>query len=330
MPYNSLIDRTDAGALIPEEVSREIIQGVVSRSVVLNMARRLPNMAAGQQKVPVLSALPSAYFVSGDTGLKQTSEAAWQNKYLVAEEIAVIVPIPEAVLDDANYDIWGEIRPRIEEAFGQAIDQAVLLGTNIPSSWNTNMGGAGVLGAAPSAHKVDLSTAEGTGKDLYDVLLGEGGIFSLVEEDGFRVTGAVAALSMRSKLRGLREKVYNGTALVPAGAPLFTVSMQEPNRYLLDGVPIEFPGNNAVDPTSALMFVGDWSNLVYSIRQDVTYKVLTEAVITDNTNAIIYNLAQQDMVALRAVMRLGVALPNPATKANPNASTRFPFAVLVP
>ncbi|MEM4406544.1 MAG: phage major capsid protein [Candidatus Methanomethylicaceae archaeon] len=330
MPYNSLIDRTEAGALIPEEISREIIQGVVSRSVVLSMARRLPDMTAKQQKVPVLSSLPSAYFVSGDTGLKQTSEVVWQNKYLVAEEVAVIIPIPEAVLDDASYDIWGEIRPRIEEAFGSVIDKAVLLGTGIPSSWETNMGGAGVLGAAPSSHKVDLSNAESNGKDLYDVLLGEGGVFGLVEEDGFKVTGAVAALTLRSKLRGLREKVYNGTSLIPAGAPLFTVSMQEPNRYLLDGVPIEFPGNGSVDPSTALMFVGDWSNLVYSIRQDVTYKVLTEAVITDNTNAIIYNLAQQDMVALRAVMRLGVALPNPATAANSNPSTRFPFAVLVP
>jgi len=330
MPYNSLIDRTEAGALIPEEISREIIQGVVERSVVLRMARRLPNMTAGQQKLPVMSALPSAYFVSGDTGLKQTSEAAWQNKYLVAEEVAVIVPIPEAVLDDASYDIWGEIRPRIEEAFGQVIDQAVMLGTGIPSSWNTNMGGAGILGAAPSAHKVDLSNAEGAGKDLYDVILGDGGVFALVEEDGFRVNGVVAVLAMRSKLRGLREKVYNGTGLVASGAPVFTNSMQEPNRYLLDGVPIEFPGNGAIDPASALLIAGDFSNLVYSIRQDVTYKVLTEAVITDNTNAIVYNLAQQDMVALRAVMRLGVALPNPATKANPNASTRFPFAALVP
>ena len=58
--------------------------------------------------------------------------------------------------------------------------------------------------------------------------------------------------------------------------------------------------------------------------------MLTEAVIQDGSGTIVYNLAQQDMVALRAVMRLGWQLPNPINRVNTNASTRYPFSVLAP
>jgi hypothetical protein len=79
---------------------------------------------------------------------------------------------------------------------------------------------------------------------------------------------------------------------------------------------------------SALQFAGDWSQLVYSMRQDITYKVLDQAVIQDAAGNIVYNLAQQDMVALRAVIRLGFALPNPINRMNQIAATRCAFAAL--
>ena len=92
-----------------------------------------------------------------------------------------------------------------------------------------------------------------------------------------------------------------------------------------------FPQNGAFDRTSALMISGDFNQLVYSIRQDVTYKVLTEATIVDpSTKEVIYALAQQDMVALRIVMRLGWEIPNPINSLKPTEAQRFPFAVLTP
>lgn len=321
MPYNDVIGRSDASALIPEDVSRQIIQGAVEQSSIMQLATRLPNMTRAQRRLPVLSSLPTAYFVDGDTGQKQTTEMQWGNKYVDAEELAVIVPIPEAVLNDQDYDIWGETRPRIEEAFGKAFDQAVLFGTNAPTSWPDDI----LTGATSASHTVDLSDAETDG-DIYDAIMGVSGVLDLVESDGFMVNGHVADLSVRAKLRALRAST---------GEPIFQRSMdrsdvQGATRYELDGEPIFFPRNGSMIAASALLFSGDWSQLVYAIRQDVTYKILDQAVIQDGAGNIVYNLAQQDMVALRAVIRLGWQVPNPINRVQETEANRYPFAVLVP
>lgn len=327
MPYNSNISRTDAGALIPEDAAREILSNVAATNPLLQLARRLPDLPRAQRRLPILSALATAYFVDGDTGLKQTSEVNWSNKYIDAEEVAVIVPIPEAVLDDADYDIWNEVRPEMVNAINYAINKAVLFGVNIPSSWTTDMGAAGLYaGIVAASQTVDLSS---TG-NIYDAVMAGSGVISVVEQDGFMVTGHLAGLSMRGKLRGSRAQTYNGTTTAEVGVPLFITTMQGGNNYALDGQPIYFPTDGSIDEATALMFSGQWNQLLWAMRQDITYKILDQAVIQDGSGNIIYNLAQQDMVALRAVMRIGFALPNPINRVNQSSSTRFPFAALVP
>lgn len=312
MPYNSVISRTDASALIPPDVSREVVQGVTERSAIMRLATRAPDMPRAQRTLPVLSALPTAYFVSGDTGLKQTAEQAWENKYLNAEELACIVPIPESVLSDADYDMWGQIRPRLEEAMGLVFDRAVLFGTNAPATWPDDV--------RASAIAAGNSVVHGTGADLYDELMAENGVVSLVEQDGYFVTGHIADVAMRAMLRGLRTT---------EGALIFSRNAQERNRYELDGEPVEFPRNGAFNGMDTLLFAGDWTQLVYALRQDISYKVLTEAVIMDADGAIMYNLPQQDMVALRAVMRIAWQVPNPVNRAKESEATRYPFGVLL-
>ena len=311
--YDQYISRTNAASLIPEAVSREIIQSVPETSAVMRFARRLPNMTSAQLRMPVLAGLITAGFVDGDTGLKPTSNISWENKFINAAELACIVPIPEKVLDDVAYDVWGEIRPRIVEALGKAFDQAVLYGTNAPADWPD--------GLVPDAVAAGNSVTLGANGDLYDDIMGEGGVIAQVEADGFMVTGHIGAMTMRAKLRGLRDL---------QGQPLFMRTMQAATDYELDGVPVEFPRNGAVDPAEALLVSGDFSQLVYSIRQDVTYKLLDQAVIMNADKSIAYNLPQQDMVALRVVMRLGWQVPNPLNNMNTDAGSRYPFAALLP
>ena len=308
----NIVNRTDLSGLIPEPVTREIIQGVTEGSAVLQMGRRLPNMTSKTQTMNVLDMLPTAYFVNGDTGMKQTTKMKWDKKKIYAEEIAVIVPIPEAVLDDADYDIWGEVRPRLVEAFGKVIDGAILFGTNKPTSWRDS-----VLETCTKAGSVVAATPY-----IYDDLLAEGGVIAKVEESGYLVNGIMSAIQMRAKLRGLKD--LNGN-------PIFKTDMQGATPYALDGSPMYFPRNGAFDTAKALMFAGDWSELVYSIRQDITFKIFDQGVVQDPAdNSIVYNLMQNDMVALRAVMRLGWEIPNPKTAYNDTLSSYCPFAVYAP
>lgn len=321
MPFNNLISRTDATNLMPTDMSTEIIKAVTGSNPLLQLARKLPNMPTAARTMPVTSALATAYFVNGDTGLKQTTSLDWTGITMTAEELAVIVPIPENVLADSQYDIWGEVQPALLEAFNFAITSAILYGTNIPATWTTALGGAGLLARCTTAGHV-VSNALFT--DLYEAIMGEAadgtdGLLMRLEADGFMATGHVASMPMRGRLRNVRDA---------DGNPIFVRTMQETTRYELDGSPIYFPTDGSVVDASSWMFSGDWNQLVYAFRQDITYKLLTEAVIQDAAGNIIYNLAQQDMVALRAVMRLGVALPNPINRMNATAATRCAFAVL--
>jgi len=305
------IDRTDAGALIPEEHINEIVEGAIEQSTVLSFGRRLPDMGAKVANLPVLDSLPIAYFVNGDAGQKKTTKEAWDKKVITAEEIAVIVPISENVLDDSNYDIWGQVKPRIIEAFGQVIDAAILFGTNKPTSWPSGI----VTGATAAGNTVTIGT------DLYDDLLSTGGVISKVEESGFFVSGHVADITMRAALRSVKATT---------GEPIFKADMQGGTNYSLDGSPINFSRNGAWDPTAALMISGDWSQLVYSIRKDITFKIFTDGIVQNTDGSIAYNLMQNDMVALRAVMRLGWQLPNPINQIKKNKTYRYPFSVLLP
>ncbi len=306
------IARTDAEALIPVQESHEIIQGVVEQSAVLQRGRRLANMTAAQYKMPVLDLLPVAYFVNGEGGSarKKLTTMAWDKKVIYAEEIAVIVPISEAVLDDADYDIWAEVRPRLVEAFGQKIDGAILFGVDKPQTWRDDV--------VTTASKAGATVA--LGADLYDSILGESGVIAKVEESSYFVNGHMADITMRAKLRGLKDTT---------GQPVFKSDMQSGTTYTLDGSPMNFPRNGAFDRSKALMISGDFSQLAYSIRQDITFKLFDQGIIQDpDTGDILYNLMQNDMVALRAVMRLGWEIPNPINAMVPDKTKRCPFAIL--
>lgn len=312
MPFDSLTNRADTEALMPEEVSRDLLRSLPAASLLLSRTRRV-TMSRKQQRMPVLSALAQAYFVDGDTGLKQTTKSAWANKYLVAEEIAAIVPVPQAVLDDSDFDIFGEVRPQLVEAAGALIDAAALFGVGKPASWPTAI----VPAAAAAGNSVTRGAV--AGRNIAGDL---NAVMRLVAADGHPVTGFVADALLEYDLQGLTDN---------QGRPIFTQTLQEgaANNGLY-GRPFTYLDNGAWDATQAEAIAGDWNSTVVGIRQDVTFTVHTEGVITDATGAVVLNLMQQDSAALRMVMRVGFQVANPVTRRGIVEANRYPFGVLRP
>ena len=297
-----MITRQNAEALFTEDLVAEIIQGVTKQSAALSMFRRLPNMSSNIMRMRVLDALPMAYWINDSTnnGRKNVTNAAWANKYIVPAEIAVIVPIKEDVLDDASIDIWGEIRPRLVEAIGKKIDQAIFVGVDKPSAWRADL--------LSSIAQAGAYVSQGSGT-LYSAI---NDAMVKVEESGYNPTGIVGGVDVKGKFRMMLDT---------AGQPIKGTEIDEMPKAYID--------NGAWDKTKAQMIIGDFTQAVYSIRQDITYKVLDQAIIQNpDDGEIMYNLAQEDMVALRVVMRLGWEIPNPINALAPDESVRFPFAAI--
>lgn len=297
----AVISRTDVDSLIETQVANEIFEGVIKDSKALSMFRRLPNMTSDKTKLRVLDSLPVAYFVDESTnnGRKNTTKMAWDKKFINAAELAVIVPIKENVLNDSSIDIWSEVRPRIVEAFAKKIDNAMFFGVDKPTDWRA--------GLVPSVITAGAEVTE-TGKLYSDI----NDVMTKVEESGYEVNGILGGVGLKGKFRMMTDTT---------GQPLNTTEIGSIRRAFMD--------NGVWDKSKSTLIAGDFSQAVYAIRQDVTYKILDQAVIQDTDGSILYNLAQDDMVALRVVMRLGWEIPNPVNALN-ETEARFPFASLKP
>jgi len=317
MPYNSQVGRSDAAALIPEEYSRDIITHLPDTSAALALFRHVP-MSRAQLRIPAESALAVAYWVSGDTGVKQTTKSAWANLYLNAEELAVIVPVPENVLDDVDFDIWALIRPQLVEAIGRALDAAIFFGVNKPASWPADITSAAIA----AGNTVAEAATQVQGGIMGDI----GNAFAPVEADGFDVSGVIANRTIKAKIRAARSTTGEQLAEPAEGTGN---ASQAPNDSAY-GVVIRYP-MRGLWPTGAgatEAIVGDFSQGLLGVRQDLTFKILDQAVITDGAGAIQLNLAQQDMVAVRVTARFAFQVPNPITYDQPTAGSRYPFGVL--
>lgn len=322
MANNSISNST---VVLPVEYGREIIRGVVGRSKALELGRRLPDMRGKTYKLNVLSNLPVAGWVKNQSTPNNADEAELKNKpvsYLayegvdvVAEEIAVIVPVSINTLNDVE-DFGVELMPEISEqvigAFQQVIDATVFFGVNSP--W---AGYSGIVAGATSAGAT-VTWDGSTGKSFYNAI---NDAMEYVENSGYVPTAILGGPSLNSAFR----KTITDLGIL-AG-----------DQGEIGALPRHIDLTGGFNQSSAFAIVGDFRYLVYSFREEMSMRILYEATLKDPaTGTELYNLAQQDMIGLRFTMRLGVALPNPVNRVSGIASGNtikkgakaYPFAII--
>ena len=319
MSYTAMIDRTEAGPLIPEDVSNEIIKEATEKSFVLSAFKR-KQMSRKQQRLPIFDRKPIAYFVNGDTGLKQSSDVRWDNVYLNAEEIAVIVPVPDLLVEDAALRHLDGTAPRGHRGDRRQGGRGGVLRGGPAHAWPT-----GILQGATAASQVVTG-----GSSALDVFGDMNAAMMMLEDDGYDPMAWFARLQMRGILRNTRDA--NKGFLYPAAGPANTGGQSVGWKGEVWNTPLFVSkmgyAGFAAGAANAAAFVLDTDNFICAVRDDINMKVFTEGVISNDAGAVVLNLMQQDAKALRVTFRMAWAMTNPVTRMQPNRTLRYPAAVV--
>ena len=273
--------KDELSGFVPTEQATEIMKDVARGSSVLRLSK-VSEMQSDTKKVPVMTEGPGAYWV-GEGERIQTSKAGWIYPELKAKKLAVIVPVTKEKLNDTTIGVFEELKEPIAEAFYKAFDAAAIFGTNSPFAKNI------MNSIETSGNKVELET-NGAGKLDLDV----SDAMALVEDEGYDVNGFVAKNGIKNSLRKLRDA--NGNQLFVDGV----------NGKEFYSQPIEFSRNGAWDKTQAEIIGADWDKSLVGIREGIEYEILKEATLqgTLDEDGKPISLAEQDMIAVKATMRL--------------------------
>ncbi len=305
MPAPPILGRGDA-VIIPEVVAAALISGTVRESAVLSCFTRVPTRT-GDSIVPVLSRDIEAGWLSSDTGLKRADKPAWEGGHLLAEELAVLVPIPNSVISDQSFNISAAMQPLFIRAMARGIDRAALFGVNKPAGWPS----PSVLEAALAANNIVEAGADPV-EDLMAAAEQPSAQGYIVNRAVVRPGWQFAAARVRSL-----DVIAN-----PVGA-------NEAFPLLVAGLPL-YVNPPAFDAGKAHAFVLDSSCCLIGIRQDLTITMHTDGVITDTDGKVLFSAMQQDSTIFRAVMRVGYLLAQPPTDADLPDDERAPVAAVVP
>ena len=283
---------TNADQFLPRGVAADFIGAIEEASMALALGRVM-RMSEATESIPIVAFRPRAKFVTpAYGGRKPATEIRWTAVEIRAEEVAATIPVPNAWIMDAGFDVEGQVERELANAMAYAIDQAILQGDGAPASFPPG-------GVVAFADEVTGADAIGTISEAFEDL----------ESKGILPDGIAAGASIGSVLRA----AYAEAGALPGVRPADT----------LWGVPVR--RSLAWDPPPDAL-VGGWQYLAIGIREDVTFGRSNDGVLLDDAGAIIATAFQDNVTLVKVYARLGCAIGMPS-RATPGASVpQKPFA----
>lgn len=203
---------------------------------------------------------------------------------------ACIVMYTQELIDDAVDDPSILINDDVRAAANDWIDSNAL-GRNAAGT---------IVGSFNSELSETTSTVElGTGGDAIPKAISAA--MGKIETAGYNPTGAILAFDARQTLRDARAAVETSTPLLQA----FTASSEPTELY---GIATRYTTNlqtfaGAAGAGRVVGVVGDFSQAVLAVRQDVTVDFSNQATV--DVSGTLHNLWQQNKVAARWETRVG-------------------------
>lgn len=235
------------------------------------------------------------FYKTGEGVAKTSAKLQFSKNEVPLFKYAVIVPAADEFSDDAAVDYWNLVTRELSRAYAKLADQIVFTDEKTGSGTSEYGGIINLTGV--------LTQTIGAGLDWGDLLAAQGKTEDDLDESNNKWYMRKETWYTLIGLKGTTNDHFISGSLNTS-----TGWVANPNQPTTPwGTPVKFtrvlPGINTVQANDGIAVYGDLSNYILYNKRGMMLKMLTEATIHDADNSAV-NLAEQDISAMRAVVRL--------------------------
>lgn len=284
----------DGGALVPDpEFNTTVYENLPKYGVIFkdgNVQR------TDRTAVYALSLTGTIAFTNvAEAGAIAGTKLAFSRKQVNLLKYAAIVPATAELTEDSIIDYWQIVTNEISRAYGLVSDALVFTDTTY-----------GLLHSSGIITSPLISAGAGTTITWDDLLTAEGKTEDMLDTSDFKFYMRKEVFFRLAQVKSSGSGVYLSADMLAGWAP-------NPNQPTTPwGTPIEFtrilPKSTEVSANGGFVVYGTLKNTNFYNKNGLALTMLTEAAITD-ANGSSFNLATQDGLAMRVVVRILHILP---------------------